>query len=393
MRILMFTQSFPNRRYPIDSEFLVPVAAAWAEMGHQVRVLTVRYGEQDPLFEERDGFQISRFPFSCPRYEEQGGKLDAVWYMVEFLIKGGMNLYRQVQTFQPDVIDFEFVVPGALLSVPLRGLLRRRRIRKLIRICGSDYRVPRSVPFLGKLLLRFALRDFETIHFGTPDLIELAQTDGLLHHNLLLNFQGVPIDLYKPDPVLRDSRRAEMGLADKFVLLNVGRCIALKEQHLIIRALPLLQQHIPNIHFVLAGDGPEWPHLHRLAAEVGVSNRVTLLGAVEHSRLNEILNVADVFVSPHYGEWFPSLTIFEAAACGLPVIANFKPQYLTPYGLVEKEHLLRFGAEDVSNLARQVLFVFRHPEQAERMAEAFKILVRQRFSVLQMARAYLGAAK
>jgi glycosyltransferase involved in cell wall biosynthesis len=87
------------------------------------------------------------------------------------------------------------------------------------------------------------------------------------------------------------------------------------------------------------------------------------------------------------------LTILEAAACGLPVVANFLPCYLEPYGLAEGTHLLRFGAGNVADLAQQVTHLYREPGQAEQMAEAFTSHVRAHFGVSEMARAYLEAAR
>jgi phosphatidylinositol alpha-1,6-mannosyltransferase len=208
----------------------------------------------------------------------------------------------------------------------------------------------------------------------------------------VLNFQGVSLDLCRPDQAIRRATRGAWGLADRYVLLAVGRCVAVKEQHVILRALAVLREQMPEIHLVLAGDGPELPRLRRLATELGIEDAVTFLGAVAYERLGEVYNAGDLFVAPHYGEWFASLTILEAAACGLPVVANFQPRYLEPYGLIEGVHLLRFGARDAADLARQVLHVYQHPERMEKMAQAFMRHVRARFDVAQMASAYLAAA-
>jgi glycosyltransferase involved in cell wall biosynthesis len=344
------------------------------------------------LVEERDGFEVIRFPLGCPRYEEQGGRFESLRYLVEFLAKGTLALRRQIFEFHPEVIDFEFVVPSGLLAVLLGALIRRRRIRTLMRIHGSDYRVPRSVPLLGKPALRYALRAFQTVHCSTADLIGMARRDGL-SADLALNFQGVPLNLCRPDRTIRETTRDTLGLADRYVLLSVGRCIAVKEQHIILRALPALRAQIPELYFMLAGDGPELPRLRRLAAELGIEDVVTFLGAVAYERLGEVYNAGDLFVAPHYGEWFASLTILEAAACGLPVVANFKPRYLEPYGLTEGVHLLRFGERDAADLARQVLCAHRRPEQTARMARSLMTHVRTHFGVVQMAQAYLEEAR
>jgi hypothetical protein len=245
VRILLFSQSFPNRTYPIDSEFLLPQAQAMACLGHTVRVLTVQYSAADPLFEHMGAIAVVRFPFRSRRFEEQKGLLNSALYMAEFTFKGWWYLVHQIYNYRPDGIIFEFVVPTGWVGWLAQPVIHRYGIRCTVRVHGSDYRVPRRT-WLGRIVLRVILNMFPTIHMVTPDLIDLARMDGVSERRLKLSFQGVSLNLFRPDLVQRARQRAAWGVSDgHFVLLNVGRCIALKDQQVILQALPHLIAAIP----------------------------------------------------------------------------------------------------------------------------------------------------
>jgi glycosyltransferase involved in cell wall biosynthesis len=74
---------------------------------------------------------------------------------------------------------------------------------------------------------------------------------------------------------------------------------------------------------VIVGEGPERPRLERQIAELGLSGRVHLVGAVDDDRLAAHLAAADVFVLPsvNRAEAF-GIALLEAQAAGLPVIAT-----------------------------------------------------------------------
>jgi len=76
----------------------------------------------------------------------------------------------------------------------------------------------------------------------------------------------------------------------------------------------------PSIHLTLAGEGPQRTDITRLAAELGVGDRVTLTGALTREQLRDLYTTRDVFVLPSERESF-GIAALEARAAGLPVIA------------------------------------------------------------------------
>ncbi len=114
----------------------------------------------------------------------------------------------------------------------------------------------------------------------------------------------------------REEARRRFGLpATSPVLLNVGRLVAQKNQHILIHALP----KITDAHLVLAGHGPEAEAYRQLAAQHGVANRLHLLGALSPDEVADLYAAADLFVFPSTWETFGFAAI-EAAMVGTPML-------------------------------------------------------------------------
>ncbi|MCD7807157.1 MAG: glycosyltransferase, partial [Lachnospiraceae bacterium] len=91
----------------------------------------------------------------------------------------------------------------------------------------------------------------------------------------------------------------------------VGELIPRKNHETLIRAAA----QIKGITLAIAGQGPLKEHLTSLIEELGVADRVKLLGY--RKDISELCAAADVFVLPSFQEGL-SVALMEAMACGLP---------------------------------------------------------------------------
>lgn len=80
----------------------------------------------------------------------------------------------------------------------------------------------------------------------------------------------------------------------------------------------------PGLHLAVMGQGAAEPELRTLAGELGCAGRVHFLGEHQASGVGDFLGCLDAFVFPSRRETF-GLAAVEAAAAGLPVIANALP--------------------------------------------------------------------
>jgi D-inositol-3-phosphate glycosyltransferase len=126
----------------------------------------------------------------------------------------------------------------------------------------------------------------------------------------------------------RNGARKALSLGEEPVLLFVGRIQPLKGADIAVEALARLQRrggHLPRLLIVggasgLAGDD-EVAKLHRLIADHGLTERVTMVPPQPHHLLSTYYRAADLVLVPSRSESF-GLVALEAAACGVPVVAS-----------------------------------------------------------------------
>ncbi|MEO8224751.1 MAG: glycosyltransferase, partial [Gammaproteobacteria bacterium] len=100
-------------------------------------------------------------------------------------------------------------------------------------------------------------------------------------------------------------------------LLAVGNLVAVKDHELIVRALPL----IPGADLVIIGEGPLRERLLAIARELGVGDRVRIVGNMLQERLVDYYTAADLSILTSRHEGMPNV-VLESLACGTPVVAT-----------------------------------------------------------------------
>ena len=114
------------------------------------------------------------------------------------------------------------------------------------------------------------------------------------------------------------------GLAGKTVLLTLGR-LAAEEKYKgfdeVMDLLPALAEEIPDIAYVIVGDGDDRPRLEAKARSRGINDRVVFAGFIPEAEKADHYRLADAFVMPGRGEGF-GFVFLEALACGIPVVGS-----------------------------------------------------------------------
>lgn len=122
-------------------------------------------------------------------------------------------------------------------------------------------------------------------------------------------------------PEARAAARARFGVEGP-VVSAIGRLIRAKGHTVAVRALT----HLPGVTLVIAGDGPERQALEALAHDLGVRNRLRLLG--DTSDVAGVCHASDVVLYPST-EGIIGLAALEAMACGAPVVVSNQPGVTT----------------------------------------------------------------
>ena len=158
-------------------------------------------------------------------------------------------------------------------------------------------------------------------------------------------------------------------------ILACGRLVPYKGFDMLIRAAAL-----DRFSVSIVGEGRERGRLERLAAELGVSDRVHLLGAVSEERLIQLLHSAEVFALPSVtdAETF-GLAQLEAMAAGCAIV-NTALNTGVPKVARDGMEALTVPPGDPARLAIAIASLLRDPGEARRLGEAGRRRARDSFS-------------
>ena len=134
---------------------------------------------------------------------------------------------------------------------------------------------------------------------------------------------GVGVDGARFHPHRAETGRAvreQNGIAeDAFVLIFAAEYNRNKNQAMLLRAVSLLKDSIPDIMLLLPGEGPLLAEYERLAAELNIAGHVRFLGY--RTDMDTLLAAADIAVSSSRREGL-GINLVEAMLSGLPVVAT-----------------------------------------------------------------------
>lgn len=126
---------------------------------------------------------------------------------------------------------------------------------------------------------------------------------------------GIDLEKFKPYLVSGQEKRKELGIPqDASLLLSVGELNSNKNHETVIRAIKDL-----DVYYIIAGRGGLDKQLQFLIEELGVQERVKLLGV--RTDVVELYSASDIYIFPSYREGL-SASLMEAMACGLPCVVS-----------------------------------------------------------------------
>jgi glycosyltransferase involved in cell wall biosynthesis len=166
-------------------------------------------------------------------------------------------------------------------------------------------------------------------------------------------------------------------------VVTVARLSPEKDVANLVRATAMVAERAPGLRVEVAGGGPCREDLDRLAAELGVGDRISFLG--EAHDVPAILRRARMFILPSRSEGIP-LTALEAMACGLPVVATRVGGL--PEVVDDGVTGLLVPPADPEALAAALLKLWDDPSRGDRMGWAGRRRVEDRFDVRRMVAQY-----
>jgi len=129
---------------------------------------------------------------------------------------------------------------------------------------------------------------------------------------------GVNLDLFKKDLNEANKLKEKFNIKEEKILLSVGRVVALKGFQDVIKILPYLK----DVKYLIVGKGEYLKSLKKLAKKLKVESKVIFVGEINHNELYKYYSLADVFIQPTLTKEAFGITLIEALACEVPVVAR-----------------------------------------------------------------------
>ena len=169
-------------------------------------------------------------------------------------------------------------------------------------------------------------------------------------------------------------------------LLCLGRIVPDKGFDLVVDALASIVRVVPDIRLTIAGDGTEKPKLEQQARRLNVHDKIVFTGWVAPQDVLELINTATIVIVP--SRWYEPapLVAIQAAHMGRPVVGARTGGI--PELVVDRQTGLVVDKDDWEAIARAVLHLVQHQDEARRMGERGKVRARSVFGWRQCVDAY-----
>jgi phosphatidyl-myo-inositol dimannoside synthase len=331
----------------------------------------------------------------------------------EFDARVGSRSLRIVRRFRP-LPNWKYHQLPKLIP-PLWGSWRLARTEKIDLIHAGDLfpqglvamwqKQMTGLPYLaychGEEITQTDLRKYQpavrnSIYANADGVIaanEFARTNllriGIAEEKIFKVLPGVDQEQFFPSGP-RPGLVAKHGLEGKKVILSVGRLVARKGHAGVLRALANIRDQAPPFHYLIAGDGPEKQAILSLAAQLGLSQQVTLAGKVEGDQLADYYNLCDVFALVNRVvdgdlEGF-GMVFVEANATGKPVLGGRSGG--TAEAVLHGQTGFLVNPESPEDIAHHLLILLQSNELRRRMGAAGLERVRTEFNWNTRARAF-----
>jgi len=362
--------------YPADSR-VRKEALALIERGFSVDVICLRKSGE----EKRscvDGVEVYRIPLDHHR----GGKIGyVIEYLRSYLMIAALlpvlffrKRYDVIQVnTMPDFLVFVTLLPKLLGAKVIIDM--HEAMPEMFR-CKFGYEMSHPLIRLLGLIERMATSYADRVLVVSESIMPFYQSRGIDLSKVVLvpnspEDRLFDLSRYRPSEN-RDSIETKGSVASRgdFVLLSHGTLEKRYGIQVMIRALPLIRETIPEARVLVAGEGEFSDRLKETAREGGVEDHVTFTGLVPFGQIPKVILSADICFVPLISDEFTNIMapnkLYEYVSMKRPVIAT------NTTGMREffdDSCVVYVPSDDEEALAQAVVQLYQNPARAESMVQ------------------------
>lgn len=167
---------------------------------------------------------------------------------------------------------------------------------------------------------------------------------------------GANAEKFNSDTINIKELRMSLGFnITDFIVLTIGELNKNKNQEVTIKAIKKLENKIPNLKYLLAGNGPNKEYLEKLVEKNNLNEKVIFLGYT--TDVDKYMKISDILVSSSLREGLP-LNVMEAMFCKRSVIASQNRGHSEL--ITHMENGILFDAKNEEELADNIFKLYKN---------------------------------
>jgi glycosyltransferase involved in cell wall biosynthesis len=228
---------------------------------------------------------------------------------------------------------------------------------------------------------RLILRNYAAVVAVSAEVKQRLRKAGVREEKIHLIQNGIDL---RPFDNASPSLRNGLLHGDSPIVGFIGRLSSEKGADIFLEAAARVVSELPSTKFVIVGEGPDLDKLESLIDKLKLRENVSMAG--RRSDMPSVYASLDIMVSSSRTEGLP-MAILEGMASRLPLVATSVGE--VPTVVLDGRTGVLIPPENAALLASSILTLLQNPEERERLGDAARKLIEDKFSANRMTADYL----
>src|SRR3990172_10580206 len=234
---------------------------------------------------------------------------------------------------------------------------------------GSDLFYPGNSK-IQKAIVRYTINKADLLHTWASHMSDKWLEYGMREDKILVLPKGVDTNIF--------THYERKGPEDSLILISTRQLRKTYNHDCILRALSLVLTNIPNLEYLICGDGEYRHKLELMAITLKLENNIRFLGRIMHNELPSFLNSSDIYVSMQESDGVSS-SLLEAMACGIfPIVTDIKANRLW---IDDGSNGFLIPVNDHVELAMKIIAAYENPKLRQEAKSKNIALVKEKASI------------
>ena len=192
---------------------------------------------------------------------------------------------------------------------------------------------------------------------------------------------GIELDKFPYiQPEEKQKNRKMLGLSQGPILGIVARLSDVKGHAFLIKAMPEILNHFPDVKLLIVGEGKTEQSLKQIVKNLDLDKHIFFYPV--NNQTYKFLSVVDIFIMPSLQEGL-GLSVMEAQAAGLPVIGTRVGGL--PMIIEHEKTGLLVEPQNSSQLAKAAIDLLKNQDKAKKLSKTASVFIRENFSAQSMS--------